>query len=83
MELIKLWSFSVLLGVAGCSSTVVTYDPTGNIIGSCKATRGLLSTASASCGGSGNGLGIDYNRVDNDTGLLPTPPVHQKIDLTR
>jgi len=61
---------------------VVTYDATGQVIGSCKATRGLLSVAGAHCSGSGDAIGVNYNTVNSKTGLLPVPPSHSQINLT-
>ena len=69
MNLIKIFSILAISGLAACSSKVVTYDATGKIIGSCMATRGLLSTASAHCSGSGDALGVNYNTPDANTGL--------------
>lgn len=81
MNLIKIFTILAISGLAACSSKVVTYDATGKIIGSCKATRGLLSTASAHCSGSGDALGVNYNTPDANTGLLPTPPSQNQINL--
>lgn len=80
MSLIKVLSACAVIGLTGCSSIVITYDATGKVIGSCKATRGLLSTAGAHCSGSGNATGIDYSKTDA-AGTLPTPPVHTQIIL--
>lgn len=74
-------SLLFLLGLSACSSKVVTYDAAGTLIGSCKATRGLLSTASASCHGSGDALGMNYHKIDEKTGLMPTLPKHTQIAL--
>lgn len=81
MSFIKLFSLSTIVLMTGCSSMVVTYDALGQVIGSCKATRGLLSTASAHCNGSGNAIGVNYNTVDAKTGLLPVPPSQNQIHL--
>ncbi|MGE8685276.1 MULTISPECIES: hypothetical protein [unclassified Acinetobacter] len=81
MKIIKFLVVGAVLLITGCSSKVVTYDATGQVIGSCKATRGLLSTASAHCGGSGNAIGVNYNTVDAKTGLLPVPPSQNQINL--
>ena len=81
MNFIKLFSLSALVLMSGCSSMVITYDATGQVLGSCKATRGLLSLASAHCGGSGNALGVNYNTVDAKTGLLPVLPSQNQINL--
>ncbi|WP_180005253.1 MULTISPECIES: hypothetical protein [unclassified Acinetobacter] len=81
MKIIKFLVVGAVLLITGCSSKVVTYDATGQVIGSCKATRGLLSTASAHCGGSGNAIGVNYNTVDAKTGLLPVPPSQNQIIL--
>lgn len=40
--------------VAGCASTVTTYDSQGKMIGSCKAERGLIIGGGAGCSGSAN-----------------------------
>lgn len=82
VKLIKLLIISSMLGLAACSSMVVTYDATGQVIGSCKATRGLLSTAGAHCSGSGDAIGVNYNTVNSKTGLLAVPPSHSQINLT-
>lgn len=79
MKLVKLLVLSSVITLTACSSLVVTYDAKGKVIGSCKATRGLLSTASASCTGSGNSDGVDYNKVDRSSGLLPVPPAASAI----
>ena len=81
MSFIKLFSLSTIVLMTGCSSMVVTYDASGHVIGSCKATRGLLSGASAHCNGSGNAIGVNYNTVDAKTGLLPVPPSQNQIHL--
>lgn len=81
MNLIKIFSILAISGLAACSSKVVTYDATGKIIGSCMATRGLLSTASAHCSGSGDALGVNYNTPNAATVLLPTPPIQNQINL--
>ena len=81
MNLLKIFSILAISGLAACSSKVVTYDATGKIIGSCMATRGLLSTASAHCSGSGDALGVNYNTPDANIGLLPTPPSQNQINL--
>ncbi|ATO20053.1 hypothetical protein BS636_10490 [Acinetobacter sp. LoGeW2-3] len=81
MNFIKLFSISTIVLMTGCSSMVVTYDAAGQVIGSCKATRGLLSTASAHCGGSGDAIGVNYNAVNTKTGLLPVPPSKNQINL--
>lgn len=82
MKLKFLFSMCAILFMTGCSSKVVTYDAKGQIIGSCKATRGLLSTASAQCYGSANAFGVDYNQLDG-SGLLPLPPSSTQISLKR
>ncbi|MFV5525842.1 hypothetical protein VXQ23_14450 [Acinetobacter variabilis] len=81
MNFKKLFAISTILLLTGCSSMVVTYDAAGQVIGSCKATRGLFSTASAVCGGSGNAIGVNYNTVNEKTGLLPVPPSQTQIKL--
>lgn len=81
MNFIKLLSLAAMVLMTGCSSMVITYDATGQVIGSCKATRGLLSTASAHCGGSSNAMGVNYNSVDAKTGLLPALPSQNQINL--
>lgn len=81
MKFVKLWVISGLIVLTACSSVVVTYDAQGKVIGSCKATRGLLSTASASCSGSGNSMGVNYNEVNSSSGLLPEPPASSAINI--
>ena len=81
MNFVKLLLLSTIVLMTGCSSMVITYDASGQVIGSCKATRGLLSMASAHCGGSGNAIGVNYNMVNAKTGLLPVPPSQNQIHL--
>ena len=82
MNFTKFLSIFGVVALTGCSSMVVTYDATGQVIGSCKATRGLLSIASAHCNGSGNAMGVDYTKADA-SGSLPVPPSHTQITLQR
>ena len=81
MKIMGLLSALLMLGLSACSSKVVTYDAAGNLIGSCKATKGLLSTAHASCHGSGDALGVNYHKMDEKTGLMPALPKHSQITL--
>lgn len=81
MKFAQVLSIACIGLFIGCSSHVVTYDASGKVIGSCKATRGLLSTASASCSGSGNATGVDYNKLDHSSGLLPELPANSAISF--
>lgn len=81
MNLIKILIIGGVALLSACSSMTVTYDAAGNVLGSCKATRGLLSTASAHCSGHGNGPSVDYSAVDQETGRLPTPPQITSISI--
>ncbi|NNH37451.1 hypothetical protein HLH11_02060 [Acinetobacter sp. ANC 4280] len=72
---------TVLL-ITGCSSKVVTYDATGQVIGSCKATSGFILGARAICYGGANSEGVDYSKIDQHSGLLPLPPKSSKIILS-
>ena len=82
MNFIKFLSVLGVVVLTGCSSMVVTYDATGQVIGSCKATRGLLSTASAHCSGSGDAIGVNYSTTDA-SGNLPLLPSNTQITLQR
>lgn len=81
MKLYKILSLGIFTIFSGCSSVAVTYDAAGQVIGSCKATRGLLSTATAICHGNSNEQGVDYNVVDKNTGLLQIPPSSSSISI--
>lgn len=81
MKLFKILSVGAVIILSGCSSIAVTYDASGRVLGSCKATRGLLSTATATCHGHGNGVQVDYNAVNSATGLLETPPDASSISI--
>lgn len=81
MKLIKLFYIASLIALAGCSSKVVTYDTAGQVIGSCVATQGFILGAKAVCYGGANIQGINYSKVDERTGLLPTIPNNSQISL--
>lgn len=81
MKLIKLFSIVSLVALAGCSSKVTTYDTAGNLIGSCVATQGFILGAKAVCYGGANLQGVDYSKIDEHTGLLPSVPKSNQITL--
>lgn len=56
-------ALSSILLVAGCSSTVKTYDASGNFIGSCVSQKNWFSTAKASCSGYGNQQGYSFEHA--------------------
>lgn len=82
MKLIKFLGMGTVLLIMGCSSKVVTYDATGQVIGSCKATSGFILGARAICYGGANSEGVDYSKIDQQSGLLPLPPKSSKIILS-
>ncbi|MFD1439633.1 hypothetical protein [Acinetobacter terrae] len=82
MKLIKFLGMGTVLLITGCSSKVVTYDATGQVIGSCKATSGFILGARAICYGGANSEGVDYSKIDQQSGLLPLPPKSSKIILS-
>ena len=59
MSFIKLFSRSTIVLMTGCSSMVVTYDASGQVIGSCKAESGFIIGGGAGCSGSANQEGRD------------------------
>ncbi|WP_313035292.1 hypothetical protein [Acinetobacter sp.] len=81
MKLIKILCVGTVVLITGCSAKVVTYDATGQVIGSCKATSGFILGARAICYGGANSEGVDYSKVDQKSGLLPQPPKSSKIIL--
>ncbi|WP_328703773.1 hypothetical protein [Acinetobacter terrae] len=82
MKLIYFLGMGTVLLITGCSSKVVTYDATGQVIGSCKATSGFILGARAICYGGANSEGVDYSKIDQQSGLLPLPPKSSKIILS-
>lgn len=46
--------FAVALGLTGCVSTTRSYDASGNLLGSCTATRAFFLGSDAVCTGSSN-----------------------------
>jgi len=42
VKLIKILCAGTVVLITGCSAKVVTYDATGQVIGSCKATSGFI-----------------------------------------
>lgn len=82
MKLINFLVVGAALLITGCSAKVVTYDAMGNVIGSCKATSGFLLGARAVCHGSANSEGVDYSKIDPESGLLPGLPKSSKIILS-
>jgi len=82
VKLIKFLVVGTVLLITGCSSKVVTYDATGQVIGSCKATSGFILGARAICYGGANSEGVDYSKIDQQSGLLPLPPKSSKIILS-
>ena len=82
MKLIKFLGMGTVLLITACSSKVVTYDATGQVIGSCKATSGFILGARAICYGGANSEGVDYSKIDQQSGLLPLPPKSSKIILS-
>ncbi len=71
---------SVLL-VAGCSSTVKTYDASGNFIGSCVSQKSWFSTAKASCSGYGNKQGYSFEHVTKQPIQLTESPHKSAVGL--
>ena len=82
MKLINFLGMGTVLLITGCSSKVVTYDATGQVIGSCKATSTLILGARAICYGGANSEGVDYSKINQQSGLLPLPPKSAKIILS-
>lgn len=82
MKLIKFLVVGTVLLITGCSAKVVTYDAMGKVIGSCKATSGFILGARAICYGGANSEGVDYSKIDQQSGLLPLPPKSSKIMLS-
>lgn len=81
MKLFTILSMGLVVGLTGCSSMTISYDASGQVIGSCKATHGFLSLASASCTGHSNGTSVNYNEIDKSTGLLPILPQSNSISI--
>lgn len=81
MKNVQILLMACMVILTGCSSFVVTYDASGKVIGSCKATRGIFSLATASCSGNGNNTGVDYNKPEQVSGLLPEPPASSAISF--
>ena len=55
----KIMIVGTMLGLSGCSTKVMTYDVTGNMIGWYKAIQGLCFGARAVCYGNSNYQGIN------------------------
>ncbi|MFC6167899.1 hypothetical protein [Acinetobacter terrestris] len=82
MKSIKFLVLGTVVLITGCSAKVVTYDATGQVIGSCKATSSFILGARAICYGGANSEGVDYSKINQQSGLLPLPPKSAKIMLS-
>lgn len=81
MKVTHFCAIFATIWMVGCSSKVVSYDGAGNMLGSCTATRGLLTKAGADC--QGQSLGHGYEKINPVTGYLPVLPENTQIHLSR